>query len=302
MADTRQHVVDFFDRQGLSLADLDAALPEIAPWETLILGGSIPEGLANAYSDIDLLRLGHPERHDRSGLPPIQADAAAIAFKRNMGELRVQVETVPIAHLERLARRMAAAVKELDHPETAPRVHAFNELDLRTIHRIRTGLPLRNEAVADVWMEHLHCNDLPRHTIAFLVAQYSNAREDVLGELKARHLESALWLLRHAVSAAAGALLAGFGETTPSAKWRVRLLQRHEAAIGPELARSLIAHLSGQDAGAPEACIDAGLAACDRAVRRALDAHPSLGARRSTMLARAVAQGVVLPGSRPLAP
>lgn len=297
MDDATRQAQAFLSKFGLSLDRLQDCVGEIAPWEAVVLGGSIPEGLANQKSDIDLLLLGDKDLPGKSPLPPIQAGGATIAFRPNLGSLRVQIETVHIAHLERLSRQMTEVAADFEDPEKAERVRAFGELDLRTIHRICTGVRLKNEAVAEAWKARLRCDLLPSYLLASQVAQQRMALEDAAGEWEEGRRESALWAMQRSLQASAMALLASVGETNPNSKWCVRLLQIHRGKAGPELCDDLIEHLIRPASEDLAERFRAAESLCERVVGTALSRDPVVVARREKMLGVAQRRGVSLPGS-----
>lgn len=297
MDDARINAEAFLGRFDLSLNQLLEGIGDVAPWETVIFGGSIPEGLANEKSDIDLLFLGDTDLLGSAPiLPPIQVGGATIAFRPNLGSLRVQVETVRIAHLERLARQMSEVAADFQEPEKAACVRAFGELDLRTIHRVRTGLHLKNGQVAETWKTRLRCEILASHLLASQAAQMGIALEDATGELNEGRSESAMWALQRSIRAAAGALLASVGETNPNPKWCVRLLQIHRRMAGPELCDRLVEHLIHPQNDAPEQRFRQAVALCESVTRTALSRDPIVLERREKMRGVAHRQGVSLPG------
>lgn len=297
MDDAARNSESFLARFNLSMHKLLECIGEIEPWEAVLLGGSIPEGLANRTSDIDLLLLGDIELPGKSPLPPIRTGGATIAFRPNFGPLRLQIETVPIAHLEGLVRQMAEVAADFDQPERVRSVRALDALDLRTIHRIRAGVALKNAPVIQAWKRRLRCDLLPSYLLASQAAQQRIALEDAAGERSEGRWESALWAMQRCVQASASALLASVGETNPNAKWCVRLLQLRRLEAGPELCDDLIEYLIRPALQEPAQRFDHAESLCERAIDEALRRDPVVVARRRKMLGVARRQGVSLPGA-----
>jgi hypothetical protein len=242
MERTLANATAYLEPRDLSIARIGSCIEEVRPWEALIFGGSIPEGLANADSDIDLMLLG--ATRPRDGQVVLEGDAE-VAWERACAPLKIQLESVKFSHLESLATRMEETAQALEDPARVPRLHSFPLADLRIMHRVRTGIPVRNPEVAASWRERLHVELLPTYLLVLMIVQHFSLREDAIGEAREGRRESSLWLMRESVSRAAGALLASVGESHSYDKWRVRLLQLHEPRLGAKPVRTLINYLIG---------------------------------------------------------
>lgn len=295
-----EHAQQFLAARGLSLEDVANCVGEIPDSSTVIFSGSVCEGLANDYSDLDLLMLGDGYlAHDPAGLPLLQAGDAAIAFQPDLGSLRVQIEHVRTDHLAQLAGQMKETAESFHNPEHSERVFWFGELDTRTFHRVGTGICLRNPDVAAEWKARLLCDFFPSYMLATMAAQHSNLLEDAVGEARAGRHESALWALSYAVGFAAGALLASSGATNPNAKWWVRLLQLNRERAGVELADALVNQMTTPPPVVDfDQHFDSVRSLCERTITTAVSRDAVVQARRRKMLARARDVGVALPGSR----
>lgn len=298
MNNPRESASQFLATQGWSLDDVIGCVPDSAPWETVVFGGSIPEGLANADSDVDLLMVGDPIRASAEGtMPPYQVGTTTIAFKQNLGSLRVQVETVRLAHLESVAKQMQTIVADFDHPESRSG-QWLADIDVRTIHRLNTGICLSNPLVVAGWQRRLQAEFLPTYLLATNTAHHYNLLEDAVGEAREARWPSALWALRYAVGFAAGALLASIDETNPNAKWWVRLLQRHRTAAGESLSDQMIELMTGRVTLDPEAHLEHAREVCGTVMSTAIARNSRVSARRKKVGARAASAGVSLPGLR----
>lgn len=236
----------FLEARRLSVPEIAAAVKDVMPWEAVILGGSIPEGLANADADIDLMLLGGVRPHDGQ---VVREGDAEVSFRMTFAPLKVQVEAVRLGQLEVLAGKMQETALALEDPENAPYLHSLSLADLRIMHRIRTGICLRNPEVVEHWRRLLYSDLLPKYMLVLMTVQHFSLREDAIGEAREQRRESSLWLIKEALSRAAGALLAAFGESHSYDKWRVRLLQLRAHAIGANLAGALVEHLTNPKIG-----------------------------------------------------
>jgi hypothetical protein len=232
----------YLDARQLSLDMIRQCTRELLPDETVIFGGSIPEGLANADSDIDLLLIG---AHPHHGYVLVEGQGET-AFHEAFAPLKIHVESVPLDHVAALAGQMDEMVRALADPERARRLYAFPAGDLRLMHRVRTGISLRNPDVAEHWRTRLHSDLLPTYLLVLHTIGHFTLREDAIGQAREGYRESSVWMIKHALSLAINALLAAVGESHPSDKWSVRLLRDHQVDLGPAFVGELIAHLTGR--------------------------------------------------------
>jgi hypothetical protein len=111
-----------------------------------------------------------------------------------------------------LARSMRAIAAALDEPtclRAAPRVDG---LGLRFLHRLRTGAPIRNEALVETWRDHFLVAVLPRYlALRFFMEMREHLEEAVAGGARAGSNRSAL---RLAAEKGVRSLLARRGGTT----------------------------------------------------------------------------------------
>jgi hypothetical protein len=239
----------YLEMRHLSIPGISAGVQDVMPWETVIFGGSIPEGLANADADIDLMLVGGARPHD--GQVVLESESE-VSFRMAFAPLKVQVETVRLAHMELLATRMRETAAALHNPDGAPRLCSFPLADLRIMHRLRTGICLGNPDVAEHWRKLLHCELLPKYMLVLYTIQHFSLREDAIGEAREGRYESCLWLVRDSLSRAAGALLASKGESHSYDKWRVRQLQLNVNQVDEKLASALIEHLTAPKVDDPD--------------------------------------------------
>lgn len=241
MQSAEKNAEEFLAARGLSLGDVAGCVPEVLPWETVLFGGSIPEGLANADSDVDLLLLGDTQV---AASHVMQHCESELVYKPRLGPLKIQIESVRTSHLEMLARRMEATTAAYDNPAGVTRVHVFADADLRVLHRVRTGVCLQHPQVAEKWRERLHTDYLARYMLVFFIGQHFARREDTIGEGREGRRESTLWGIKGMLTHLSGALLASADETHPYEKWRVRLLQIYRDQLDPEMVDALVGYLT----------------------------------------------------------
>jgi Nucleotidyltransferase domain len=266
-----QNARRFLARFGVAPEELEGFVRGLSRDETLLLGGSVADGLANRDSDIDLMLLGGLS----GGRSVVFLEAECeISTERHPSGLELSVEAWDGSYLERLARRVAVNSAGLTSRRGLDRLDLLREGDLRLLHRLRTGLALVNAAAADAWRERLAVSTLDAYLVLHFLQQHFVAREDAIAEWHEGYRDSAGWMFRTALGHLAGACLASIGETNAAPKWRLRLLDRHiesldEKIVG-ELKRLLGASL--QD----EAGLRAALALSDGVIARVFSRRPDV--------------------------
>jgi HEPN domain-containing protein len=270
----REHAAAYLEARHLLIDDIARRAPEVRPGETLIFGGSIPEGLASAESDIDLTLIG-AARTPR-GYRVVEGHGELV-FDAAFAPPRIHVESVPLGHMEALAGQMDEMRQALSDPDCPRRLYAFPPGDLRIMHRVRTGLPLRNPDVTEHWRARLHSEFLPTYVLVLTIVRHFTIREDAIAEARERHHDSSVWMMKQALSLAAHALLAAAGESHPSEKWLLRRLRRHEPDFGSTIVDSLIGYLTGRNApGELEPYLRDAIELADRAIEVAMLRRPEV--------------------------
>jgi Nucleotidyltransferase domain len=235
------NVQRFLLSHGLSLETIIAYVDAAAPDGAVLLGGSVPQGLANRDSDIDLLLMA--EQHPPSPRV-LQYGEAEHVFTHTAQPVKIHLRSLTFGYLEVIAGRMQDALGTFRDPGASTRIHVFGENELNILHQIRTGVCLRMPAFVVEWRERLCSAYLPHYLMIFSLAEHFSRREDAIGEMREGRTESAAWAVREALSHLACAVLASVDESHPSPKWRVRLLQLRRTEIGTELADTLVARLT----------------------------------------------------------
>ena len=190
------------------------ALVELGPEDRLIAVGSLAEGLGNSKSDVDLLLLTpRPDHRDAS-----PDEVRSFVAGRSLIDLRI----VPASVEQRLRERLAAWAGGGWNLTVAA---DFTASDLLLLHRLGAGRILWSNrpdtddggrSRRDVAKLKLH---IARHMARTVQVDMAGYREE--GDAESM-VYAAQDLLGHAVDG----LLAGFGFTNPTPKWRNRLLDR----------------------------------------------------------------------------
>jgi hypothetical protein len=208
----------------------------------------------------------------------LQDAASGATTARAPTGAKVSIEYVQITHLKQLAERMRSTVHTLERLEGARKAIVFTEDDLRTLHRIRTGIQLRNPEVAAKWANELHTEALPDYLSLLFVGFHFSLREDALGEIAAGRPSSALWIFRESLGCIAAGLLASVGQTNPNNKWRVRLLEQNAAQVGEQPTACLLDLLLRDHPSSSEVpeYIRRRVLDCDALVMRIIEQRPSI--------------------------
>lgn len=233
----RERCAQWLGDWGVSLETLTAQVRPLAPTETLLLVGSIPDGLANALSDIDLLLIG--DQPLRGGLVVNETD-----YQESVGQLangkEIHVESWRRADVYALAGRLASLAALMQDPTGVESVERFSDSERRLLHRLHTGVVLAGESAAAEIRRRVPFAAFPAYLVLYFLNEHYTLREDAIAQVREGDAVSALWMLRQAMELMAGAVLASLGETNSYPKWRPRLLERHRPELGDAVVERLL--------------------------------------------------------------
>ena len=232
-----QNASRFLRRWKIRVEDLPHFARPLDPTETLLLVGSVPEGLANPLSDVDLSIIGDRELDD-----------GVVVHEANFQELSINLEDGPEINvnywrakdLEQLEARLKRTFTLINDPSLIDgqaklqRIERFDFTELLILHRIRVGLVLANPDVCERWRQRLLLDQLPTYSILHGLSNHNIYREDVIAQVRYGDPTTALAMLHIMTDHLAGAVLASLGETNPYPKWRVRLLKWYQGDLGNE--------------------------------------------------------------------
>lgn len=205
----------FLQRHSTSLDQLIDGARTVVPLaadDRLIAVGSLAEGLGNGKSDVDLLYLTPDLRHADASPEQVRSFAA--------GRCVVDLRIIPTGYASALRSRLRSWAEG----EWSLNVAAdFTPGDVLLLHRLRAGITLWPDSIGpesaldrDVARLKLH---VARHMARTLQVDMAGYREVGDGQ-------SLVYAGQDLLGHAADGLLAGFGFTNPTAKWRSRLLDR----------------------------------------------------------------------------
>lgn len=207
----------------------------------LFVAGSVVDGLANRNSDLDVYVVGD------DGATVVGADTTVRKGEKSgtIGELdgrEVSLSVLEPSGLAELARSFQECLAALSDGSGIVQLESQN--DLKVLHRVRTGIPLRGaERLAEL-RASTGTDRLAEYHVNVQAVAAVNRLTDVEGELAEGNDASACWMFREAVAHVSRLVLALDGETNPAPKWLVRLLERGgpDPRVRSRLAQLLTEH------------------------------------------------------------
>ena len=240
MESARSNAEKFLAQWSIRLDDLREYAGAVGDNEFLLLVGSIPEGLANSASDIDLLMVG--ERKSEGAL--IIGDTGyEESSARLPGGQEINIEYWRPEDLQQIQRRMTNTIATLRDPAALQKIEVFNEAELLLLHRLKSGVVLANPDAAERCRERLFLTLLADYSVLYWISFHYIFREDAIAQAADGDMLSALWMFKSALDHLGGAMLASVGETNPVSKWRLRLLLENKSPLGSNNVDTFIQYL-----------------------------------------------------------
>ena len=157
LAKSPQEFASLVDQAGVSLEDLLSTIPLNGTRSSLVLTGSIPQGLGTAESDVDFMLL----TTQALSLP---VDHGQWSYSRGAGLDRTSLKiyrqgiefNLELISSERLQALEAAVGQLVSFGQTgrvADRLPLLEEADLKLLHQLRTAWALRDEDVLIEWRQ-----------------------------------------------------------------------------------------------------------------------------------------------------
>lgn len=178
---------------------------------SIVLVGSVAEGLSNSLSDVDIYAILSDSRHD----------SCRVEFFE-VGDTTVDVEYLSVVEIQStISRIMAVAKTALTAPREAAQI---SEQDVLIVHRLINGHYLAGgEELRKILGEQVQ-DALARVLVAKSTVLCTAAHLDMAGLLAEHRMLESLLAARRLVDWAYLAYIAGRGRTNPSVKWRYRQL------------------------------------------------------------------------------
>ena len=214
---------------GLDLDALVASLVIDPTTVSVLLVGSLAEGLGTAASDVDLLVLADSpadRRTDASGA--VHFDAATVEFRRFEHGMEINPELAFRSEMRPVVGAFLELAPLLYQPEAPARFPRLTPRQIRLLHRLRTGVVWRGPEQVDMWRDELYTQLLPPYLTLLYVHDLDRGYEQALavrGDAGASSTALAMAGRRAAESALLGAL-ASVGVTNPSLVAAVDLAAR----------------------------------------------------------------------------
>ncbi|WP_406863827.1 hypothetical protein ABZO31_26680 [Streptomyces sp. HUAS MG47] len=207
----------------------------------LFVAGSVVDGLANRNSDLDVYFLGG------DAAPVVGSDTTVRKGEKSgtvavLDGREISLSVLEPSGIEELARSFRECLTALSADSGIVQLESQN--DLKVLHRLRTGVPLRGGERLEQLRRSTGTDRLAEYHVNVQAVAAVNRLTDVEGELAEGNDASASWMFREAVAHVARLVLALDGETNPAPKWLVRLLERGgpEPRLRSRLAQLLTEH------------------------------------------------------------
>jgi hypothetical protein len=205
-------LIQYLSYHGLGIEQLAAKARQqlgLSDTDILCVCGSLVEDLGNEDSDVDLLWI--TQREDA------RPDATFA-----IGSCICDVATVNPNDLQRLLTAASAWPTE---PEDA-RAAAADYRQRRLLHRLRGAIGLHGAARLTALQCRLEPRAVARQNLACARYYVSTLQIDLAGMRKAGDWVTMRFVALELLNSAVDALLAAYGSTNPTPKWRTRLLAK----------------------------------------------------------------------------
>ena len=264
---------EFLANWNIRAEDLPGYFRPLKSTESMLLVGSIPEGLADPVSDIDLLIIGDGILDQGTLVSGPEFDESVV---RLPGGHEINYEYWNYEEIERLGVRLDRAYDLIQDPSFGQRVYKFNEREVGFLHRLRVGAVLANRENVEKWRTRLQLDSLQDYLIFQWLSFHFAYREDTIGHVRYGDPLSALCTFRMTMDALAGAMLASVGETNAYPKWRPRLLQRHQAELGEDEVKTVLQYIFPDSSANVENLLQEALPFVDTAIGELIGRRPLL--------------------------
>ncbi len=187
---------------------------------SVLLVGSLAEGLGTTVSDVDLLLLADSPADQRSGALDgvVYRDAATVEFRRFEHGLEVNPEVAFRSEMRPIVGAFLELAPLLYQPEAPVRFPRLTPRQVRMLHRLRTGVVWRGPEQVELWRDELYTQLLPPYLTLLHVGELDRAYEQAVAvrEDPSRSSGALAMAGRRAGEAALLAGLASAGVTNPS--------------------------------------------------------------------------------------
>jgi len=211
---------------------------QIGDSQGLLAVGSIAEQLGTPSSDLDLLVLTDTP-WDRDGAPAMvmewEASRETVTYKNGV---EINLELVTREDLRRALNAFLEVGPLLFDERGLSSMPIIGMAERHLLHRLRSGWPLRGEAIVERWRDEFLVVLYPFYLALLHFVGFNEMREDAAA-LEGPDDGSFAIAARMTAAEGLSCLLALQGVTNPKPKWVMRLADRFLAQSHPDLHREL---------------------------------------------------------------
>lgn len=196
-----------------------AALPRSLHPLTTFLSGSVIEGHANTESDLDVFLVVSDSTSSNVTATYNLGTTKVIAEYTD--DWRLDIEIWLEGQISQVAQRLSSCkIDEWDDCVRVPRWY------IEFIHHVRTGIPISGaEYFKKLWSRFDYAR-VSKSITTRCLADFSGVAEDTSGAIMSKQYGAALLSAREALHLAVDAMIAAYGETNLSGKWRFAKLEK----------------------------------------------------------------------------
>jgi hypothetical protein len=251
---------------GISVEEIVKELCIDSSQVTVLLTGSVAQGLATDASDIDVICLSTtPDNLSAGNADIVWAGGAGLAdstlkFYRHGAEF--DIERYTPQSLELLVRSTTQLMDFMRNPQKGSTVPVLEPHELKFLHDLRNAWVLWNPQVHKNWVDRLYAAFLPVYCTVNAIMESYEYLEDAFSNVRNQSSEAVQIMARLAARQLCLALLAAHGETNPNEKWIIPLLRR-TASQRPQMGKlseegiSLLFPDGSHDSAGPMAYVNA---------------------------------------------
>lgn len=223
---------DFIARNaaiGIHVDEILRTLTSGTQGASIMLVGSIAEGLANPQSDVDLLLLVDSEEQIDRSVDAGWSFATGEPYKPLTVKLfrhgvEYDIEVCVLEGARTLLDSVDALVNFMSAAGSAEGVQKLAVQDVRFLHQLRSGWPLANADVALTWQKRFRVQHLAVYAMINNFIGYMEYLEDVISAQSKGNMLDVANIGRICAECAAHTLLGIGGQTNPNRKWIAQLL------------------------------------------------------------------------------
>ena len=239
----RQVSLTFLQSRNLTADKILASIRPVSDDEDLLLVGSVSEGNATEKSDIDLALLSMKPVTNHNGILAEHSWCQENNFY--IGRNSIGFERYKLEEIQKIGPLMKVMHEKLlgQKDET---VYKYPQLQLKgdqicmmVLHRIKTGITLIDNGVAETWRKALFLDDLNEYIMYTWGVWYIAAKGDYESQERGNH-ESGILSLRRTVANLIDIFCAAYGLTNVKSKWQVTKLNALRNVVAEPIIRNLI--------------------------------------------------------------